>query len=143
MIKKGDNVKVDYEGRFENGEVFDTSKHGDHSHPLEFQVGSGQMIAGFDKAVIGMKKGEEKEIKIFSKEGYGEHKPELAREFPRSMLPTDQEPKVGMTIMVGTPDGKQFPARIAELTKDKVKIDINHPLAGKTLIFKIKILEVN
>jgi len=143
MIKKGDNLKVDYEGRFENGEIFDTSNHGDHSHPLEFEVGAGQVIAGFDKAVIGMKKGEEKEVKISAKEAYGESNPEMIKEFPRTMIPADQEPKAGMMIFLGTPDGKQFPAKIVQVTKDKLKIDLNHPLAGKNLIFKIKILEIN
>ena len=141
-IKKGDNVKVEYEGRFENGEIFDSSSHGDHSHPLEFEVGSGKVIAGFDNSMIGMKEGEEKEIKISPKEAYGEPNPQMIKEFPREALPKDQEPREGMVIVLGTPDGRQFPAKIAEVTKDKVKIDLNHPLAGKTLIFKIKIVEV-
>lgn len=141
-IKKGDKIKVDYEGRFESGEVFDSSKHGDHSHPLEFVAGSGQVIRGFDDAVIGMEKGQEKEFSIESKEAYGELNPELQREVPRTALPKEQEPKEGMVLILGSPDGRQFPVRITKVTKDSVTIDLNHPLAGKKLIFKIKIAEV-
>ncbi|MBS3072036.1 peptidylprolyl isomerase [Candidatus Pacearchaeota archaeon] len=143
MIQKGSKIKVDYEGRFEDGEVFDSSSHGDHSHSLEFEAGSGQVIKGFDEAVIGMNVGEEKEFTIEANEAYGEHKKELKRDIPRNALPQDQEPKVGMVLMLSAPDGMQFPAKIINVDKDKVTIDLNHPLAGKKLIFKIKILEIN
>lgn len=141
-IKSGDKIKVEYEGRFENGEVFDKSNHGDHSHPLEFVVGSGQVIEGFDKAVIGMDKGEEKEFSIDSKEAYGEHNDNMVQKIPRAALPKDQEPRVGMALMVGSPDGNQFPIKIVGVDKEFVTIDANHPLAGKKLIFKIKIVEI-
>ncbi|MDO8563866.1 MAG: peptidylprolyl isomerase [Nanoarchaeota archaeon] len=143
MIKNGDKVKVDYEGRFESGEVFDSSSHGDHNHPLEFTIGEGQMIPGFEKNIIGMKKGEEKEFVIEAKEGYGEINAGLINNVPRNALPQDQEPKENMQLMVGTPDGRQFPARITKVTKDFVTIDLNHPLAGRKLIFKVKILEIS
>lgn len=143
MIKNRDRVKVDYEGKFESGEVFDSSSHGDHNHPLEFTVGEGQMIPGFEKNIIGMKKGEEKTFTIEAKEAYGEIIPHLMKEIPRNALPQDQEPKENMQLMVGTPDGRQFPARITKVTKDFVTIDLNHPLAGKKLIFKVKVLDVN
>lgn len=142
MIEKGNRVKVDYEGKFEDGDVFDSSTHGDHSHPLEFTVGSGEVIRGFDKAVEGMKEGDEKIFSIEPQEAYGERDPSLEREFPRSALPKDPEPKEGMMLVLGSPDGQKFPARIISVTKDKIKIDLNHPLAGKKLIFKIKVVEV-
>lgn len=142
MIEKGNRVKVEYEGKFEDGEVFDSSTHGDHSHPLEFTVGSGEVIMGFDHAVEGMKEGDEKTFSIEPQEAYGERDPSLEREFPRSALPLDQKPEEGMMIVLGTPDGKKFPARISSVSEDKVKIDLNHPLAGKKLIFKIKVVEV-
>jgi len=139
MAKEGLFVSLDYEGRLESGEVFDSSKHGDHSHPLEFQVGSGQVIPGFDSAVKGMKVGEEKEFKIIPSEAYGEYNPQLTKEIPRNTLPKEQEPKVGMTLLVGTPQG-QFPVTITKVSNENVTIDLNHPLAGKTLIFKIKVI---
>ena len=143
MIKQGNKVKVDYEGRFESGEIFDSSSHGDHNHPLEFIIGEGQMIPGFEKNIMGMSKNQEKEFTIDAKEAYGEMNLNLIKEIPRNALPKDQEPKENMQLMVGTPDGKQFPARITKVTKDFVTIDLNHPLAGKKLIFKVKILEVS
>src|SRR3989344_3702006 len=138
--KIGDNVKVEYEGKFENGEVFDSSSHGDHSHPLEFEIGEHQVIPGFEKAVDGMNIGEEKEIKIIPSEGYGEYREDMKKKFPINALPVEPKPEVGMTLMVGTPQGQQFPASIAKVDKDKVTIDFNHPLAGKTLNFKIKLI---
>lgn len=141
-IKKGSKVSLDYEGKLESGEVFDSSKHGDHSHPLEFEAGSGQVIAGFDSAVMGMKVGDEKEFKIEAKDAYGEYNPQLTKEIPRSALPQDQEPKEGMTLMVGTPQG-QFPVVISKVTPTSVTIDMNHPLAGKKLIFNIKVLDID
>lgn len=141
-IKKGNKISVEYEGRFENGEIFDTSKHGEHSHALEFEVGSGQVIKGFDDAVLGMKKDEEKEFSIEANEAYGNYNPELIKDIPRKMLPPGQEPKAGMMLMLGSPDGRQFPAKITEVTAEKIIIDLNHPLAGKKLIFKIKVLDI-
>jgi len=143
VIKKGDKIKVDYTGMLEDGTVFDTSTHGDHSHPLEFEVGSGQLIKGFDDAVIGMKVGEEKEIKLQPDEAYGELRGELVHEVPRDQLPKEPEPKEGMTLVLNAPNGMKFPAKIVEVTKDHVKIDMNHPLAGKVLKFKIKIISIN
>lgn len=142
-VKKGDMVSVDYEGRFESGEVFDSSMHGDHSHPLEFKVGNGQVIAGFDSAVEGMEVGQEKEITIKPEDAYGMPNPEYMKQIPRSALPKDQEPKVGMMLVMGTQDGKQFPVRISKVDNDSVTIDLNHPLSGKTLIFKIKVVKIN
>jgi FKBP-type peptidyl-prolyl cis-trans isomerase 2 len=141
-VKSGDKVKVDYTGTLEDGTVFDSSTHGDHSHPLEFEAGSGQVIKGFDKAVIGMEVGQEKEVKISPEEAYGERREELMKEMPRSNLPEGKEPEAGMMLAMSTPDGRQIPVRIAEVKDDNVILDMNHPLAGKTLIFKIKLLEI-
>lgn len=141
-IKTGDTVKVDYEGQFENGEVFDTSTHGDHSHPLEFEVGAGYVIKGFDDAVLDLKEGDEKEFSINPKDAYGEIDKKLLHEIPRNVLPQEQEPKEGMVLMMVSPQGQQIPARIAKVGKEKVTIDLNHPLAGKKLIFKIKVIGI-
>ncbi len=134
IIKKGNKIKVEYEGKFSNGEVFDSSTHGDHSHPLEFEVGTEQVIKGFEEAVIGMKKDEEKEFRVSAKNAYDEHKPQLIRKFPKDSIPVDQEPKEGMIIILGAPDGRQFPAKIVGIDEKEISIDLNHPLAGKELL---------
>ena len=143
VIKKGDLIAVNYEGRFEDGEVFDSSSREGHEHPLEFTAGIGQVVQGFDKAVLGMEKGQEKEFTLKPEEAYGEYNPQLQQKVRRDQLPNDQEPEVGMTIIAKTPDGSQFPIQITAVEKDEITLDMNHPLAGKTLIFKIKILDVN
>ena len=138
-IKKGDKIRVDYTGTLEDGTVFDTS---DGKEPLEFEVGSGQIIKGFDEAVVGMKNGEEKEVIIKPEDAYGEANPELQKKIPKSQLPEGQEPKPGMTLAIATPDGRQVPVKISEVSDTDITIDLNHPLAGKTLTFKIKIVGI-
>ncbi len=142
-IKKGDKVRVDYEGRFENGVVFDTSMHGDHSHPLEFEVGAGQMIAGFDTGVIGLDIGDEKEITLKPEEAYGQYNPKLVQQVPMRKMPTGAKIEAGMELYVRTPDGNEIPVKINKIVGDMVEIDLNHPMAGKTLIFKIIIKSIN
>ena len=137
-VKKGDKIKVEYTGTLEDGTVFDSSEK--HGKPLEFEVGGGQVIKGFDDAVIGMEKDEEKEIKLTSDKAYGDIKPDLVKEFPKDQLPKEQEVKVGMMLLMGLPNGTQMPVKIVEVKDDVVMIDLNHPLAGKTLIFKIKVV---
>lgn len=137
-VEKGDTVHVLYEGRFENGEVFDSSeKHG--NQPLVFEVGKGMVVKGFDSAVEGMKEGEEKEVKIKPEDGYGEHREDLKQKIPRDVLPKDQEPKSGMILMASAPNGQQMAVKIIDVDDKEITVDMNHPLAGKTLIFKIKI----
>ncbi len=139
-VKKGDTIKVDYEGSLEDGTVFDTSQS--HGQPLEFEVGSGQLIKGFDDAVIGMKVGQEKKIDLAPENAYGQHNPEMLKEIPREQLPKNQEPKVGMGMMIGLPNGSKFPATIAKVSDKTVTLDLNHPLAGKKLTFKIKVAQI-
>jgi len=138
-VKKGDKVKVDYTGTLEDGTVFDTSEG---KHPLELEAGSGQLIKGFDNAILGMEKDEEKEITLKPEEAYGENKPDLLKKVPRESLPKEKDPQPGMTLFLKTPDGKQFPAKITTVDDKEVTIDLNHPLAGKTLNFKIKVVEI-
>ncbi len=137
-VKKGNKVKVDYTGKLEDGTIFDTSKG---KGPLEFEAGTGKVIKGFDDAIIGMEKGDEKEITLKPAEAYGEHKPELMKKVPREQLPKEPEPKPGMMLVLSLPDGRQLPARIAEVSDKEVTLDLNHPLAGKTLIFKLKLVD--
>lgn len=140
-VKKGDKVKVEYEGSLGDGTVFDCSTN--HGKPLEFEAGAGQMIKGFDEAVIGMKNGEEKKIRIEASEAYGEHRADLVREIPKEQLPKDAEVKPGMVLGMMLPTGQKFPARVVEVTAKGARIDLNHPLAGKALNFWIKVVEVS
>ncbi|MBN1377125.1 peptidylprolyl isomerase [Candidatus Woesearchaeota archaeon] len=137
--KKGDIVNIEYEGSLEDGTVFDsTEKHG---KPLEFEIGSKKVIKGFEEAVMDMEKGEEKKITLKPEEAYGNPNPDLIKEIPREKLPKEQEPKKGMILGMMLPNGHQIPARITKVEEDKVTIDLNHPLAGKTLNFDIKLVD--
>ncbi len=139
-VKKGDKVKVEYTGKLKDGTVFDTSKG---KTPLCFEVGARQVIPGFDKAVEGMNKDEEKTFTLSVEESYGPAKAELVQEIPRDKLPETPEPQEGMMLMMNAPTGQQIPARITQVVDGKVTIDINHPLAGKELTFEIKVVGVN
>jgi FKBP-type peptidyl-prolyl cis-trans isomerase 2 len=137
VIKQGDIVKVEYEGRFPEGEVFDsTAKHG--GEPMEFQVGAGMLVPGFEMAVIGMNSGEEKEVTLTPEEAYGEPNPEYVQKIPKDKFPP--EAQEGMMIGLPMPNGQQIPAVIKEIGETEVTLDLNHPMAGKTLIFKIKVV---
>jgi FKBP-type peptidyl-prolyl cis-trans isomerase 2 len=140
IIKKGDKVKVEYVGSLEDGSVFDSSEK--HNAPLEFVVGAGQLIKGFDDAVVGMKVGEEKEITLPPEEAYGSHNPEFVKDMPRNLFPKDQEIQPGMSFIVDLQDGRKIQVRVSKVSGDAVTIDLNPPLAGKTLIFKIRIVEI-
>lgn len=140
-VKKGDTVSLHYTGTLDDGSVFDTSEK--RKEPLKFTAGSGQVIPGFDKAVIGMKKGDEKKFTLQPSDAYGDRRPELTQSVPRKQLPQDHEPKPGMMLVMGTPEGRQMPATITEVTEENVTLDLNHPLAGKALTFAIKIVEVS
>src|SRR3989338_10992170 len=122
-IKNGDKVKIDYEGTLEDGTVFDSSAQ--HGKPLEFEIGSGQIIKGFEDAIVGMNKSQEKNITLKPEEAYGPYDKKLVKAIPRNVLPPDVEPKAGMMLGVGTPDGHQFPARITEVNTNIVTIDLN------------------
>lgn len=139
-VKKGDTIKVEYTGRLKDGTVFDTSDN--HDEPLQFTVGDQKLIKGFDRAVVGMQEGEEKEVTIPPEEAYGEHNPELIRALPRDIFPKDQEIQPGMVFMMALQDGRKIPVRIADVSDEQVTVDLNSPLAGKTLFFTIKIVEI-
>jgi len=140
-VKDGDKIQVEYSGSLEDGTIFDSSEK--HSKPLEFTVGDKQVIIGIDNAVKGMEKGEEKEVTIPVAEAYGENNPQLIQKVPRDQLPKEEEPKVGMILLAAMPNGAQMPVKIIEVTDTEVTMDMNHPLAGKILKFKLKILEIS
>ena len=140
-VKKGNKVKVEYVGCLEDGTVFDSSEM--HNEPLEFIVGAGQLLKGFNDAVIGMKIGEEKEIRLPPDEAYGPHNPEFLKDIPRDYFPEDEEIQPGMMYMIALQNGRQIPVRISKISEDTVTVDLNLPLAGKTLVFKIKLLQIS
>ncbi len=141
IIKKGDNIKVNYEGSFGSGAIFDSSYHGDHKHPLSFVVGAGQVIKGFDEGVVGMGEGEEKEIRVKPSEGYGEYRQELKKTISKTELENIPNLKKGMVLTMQTPQGN-IPLTIVDIKENDVVLDLNHPLVGKELIFNIKIEEI-
>lgn len=137
--KAGDKVKVHYTGRLKDGTQFDSSAG---RAPLEFEVGAGMMIKGFDAAVNGMAVGEKVTAEIPAADAYGVENPELIIDVPRTNLPPDLNPEVGQQLGMSQPNGQQVPVRIREVHEDKVVIDANHDLAGKDLIFDIELVEI-
>jgi peptidylprolyl isomerase len=137
-IKKGDTASVHYTGRLEDGQVFDSSEGGD---PLSFTVGAGQVISGFDKGVEGMQVGDKKTIVIEADDAYGERSEDLVQSIPRASISLDIVPEVGMSLMMTLPDGNQIPVAITEVTDEYIKLDANHPLAGKKLLFDVELVK--
>ena len=139
-VKKGDKIKVEYTGTLDDGTVFDSSEK--HGQPLEFEAGAGQVIPGFDQGVMGMEEGQEKTIDIAPAQAYGEYNKELLKPVPKTELPQGQEIKVGMVLGMKFPNGASFPAKVTEVGDKDVTVDLNHPLAGKTLHFKVKVVGI-
>jgi len=139
VVKQGDNVKVHYTGKLLDGSVFDSSEGRD---PLEFTVGTGQMIAGFDKGVVGMVLDEQKEITIPPEEAYGIYDPAKIIEVPNDQFPEDLSLEVGMQISASQPDGSPIPFTLKEIGEQNVTLDGNHFLAGKDLIFSVTLVSI-
>ena len=138
-VKNGDKVKVHYHGRLTSGETFDSSEG---REPLEFEVGSGMVIKGFDDGVTGMKVGEKKTVNIAAEQAYGEKNQDMVIEYPRSQFPPHIELKLGEQLVMSSASGQQFQVKIAEIKEDVVLLDANHPLAGEELIFDIELVEI-
>ena len=141
-VKKGEWIKVEYEGTFDDGTVFDSTKMNGET-PLKFQVGMGQLIKGFDDSVIEKNIGDEYTIKLEPSEAYGEIKEGKTQRVPKAQFPKGVDLQPGLMLMVMSPQGGQMPASIKLIEEDMVIIDLNHPMAGKVLNFKIKIVETN
>ena len=139
QAKYGDTVKVHYTGRLDDGTVFDTSANGD---PLQFTIGSGQIIPGFEQAVVGMNPGESKTVKIPAEDAYGQRREDLIIEVEKSQLPEGLKPEVGLQLQSRQPDGRIVVLTIADMTESHVTLDANHPLAGKDLTFEIQLVEI-
>jgi peptidylprolyl isomerase len=138
-IKKGHFVKLHYTGTFADGEVFDSSQG---CKPFEIQVGAGQVIRGFDDALMGMALNEKKTFTVRAAEAFGERDEDLKREFPRADLPQDFSPQVGEIIMLENPECGEIPGTVQHVDVDKVIVDLNHPLAGRDLTFAVEVLEI-
>lgn len=137
--QNGNNVKVHYTGTLEDGTVFDSSKD---REPLQFTLGKGQLIKGFEDAVMGMSVGEAKTVKIPSDEAYGPRRDELLLRFDKADVPTSIEPREGLVLNLKDPSGRVMTAVIAEISEDSLTLDANHPLAGEDLTFKIDLVEI-
>ena len=138
-VKKGDVVKVHYTGKLENGEQFDSSIGKD---TLEFTVGAGQMIAGFDAALPGMKVGDKKTVNIPAKDGYGETDETAIIQFPKENVPAEMKLEIGQQLNLSDEHGNPFPVVVIEIKDDIVVLDANHFLAGKDLVFDIELMEI-
>ncbi len=139
LVKVDDKIKVQYTGKLKNGEVFDKSKEG---QPLEFTVGDGKIIPGLDEAVKGMKLNEEKKVTIDSRDAYGEKKEGLLQDVPMQAFPEDFEPEIGRRLNLQSQDGQTFNGEITSINDESITVDLNHPLAGKDLIFNIKVVGI-
>ncbi|MCF2139182.1 MAG: peptidylprolyl isomerase [Candidatus Lokiarchaeota archaeon] len=143
-IENGDTVKVEYKGFFDDGEVFDSTER-NGGKPLEFTVGSHQVIPGFENSVIGKEINQEFEIRLEPKEAYGEYHPEAVQVVSAKEFPPEIEPKVGMMLQVQQKHEDHehtIPVWIKKVENEEVTLDFNHPMAGKTLNFKITVKEI-
>jgi peptidylprolyl isomerase len=138
--KEGDKVKVHYTGKLKDGTVFDSSVKRDQ--PLEFTLGKGEVIAGFETAVQGMQIGDTKTTDIPAVSAYGERRDDMVFEVPNNNVPENLNPQVGQQLAVKQNDGSTMPVTVTEIKKESIIIDANHPLAGKDLVFDIELVEI-
>ena len=139
QAKNGDTVKIHYTGRLQDGAVFDSSSD---REPLQFKIGSGQVIPGFEEAVTGMTVGEKKIVQIPCDKAYGEQNPSLIMEVAREHFPTEINPEIGQRFEVGSPSGELLAVTVIEINEENITLDANPPLAGKDLTFDIELVEI-
>lgn len=137
--QQGNTVKVHYTGKLEDGTVFDSSQGRD---PLEFTLGEGKIIPGFEKMVEGMTPGDSKEAHIPSDEAYGDRRDDMMLEVSREQIPAEIEVEVGQQLQVRQQDGQTMPVTVTDIGESSVKLDANHPLAGKDLLFEVELVEI-
>ena len=140
QVKEGDTVRIHYTGTLADGATFDSSEGRD---PLEFTVGSGQIIPGLEAALPGMAVGEKKTVAVVADEAYGQHDPNAKQAVPRADIPEDIPLDPGTQLQVQTQEGQVMPVTVAEVTEEQVILDANHPLAGKDLTFAIELVEID
>jgi len=139
QVKNGDTVNVHYHGTLSDGTTFDSSEG---REPLQFTVGKGQVIKGFDDAVLDMKPGDKKTVNIPVADAYGERNDDMMMEYPISEFPADMKPEVGMELQMGDNSGNVFPVVITEVNNETVLLDANHPLAGQDLTFELELVSI-
>ncbi len=139
QVKKGDTVKVHYHGTLSDGSIFDSSTG---REPLEFEVGSGMVIAGFDEGVTGMAIGEKRTVNIVADEAYGPVQQDMIMEFPKTQFPLDMVPEIGLQLSMSNNEGQQFTVTIIDVKDEVVVLDANHPLAGKDLTFDLELVDI-
>lgn len=139
-VGNGHFVRVDYTGTLENGDVFDSSRN---AHPIEVEVGSGRVIKGFEDALLGMAEKEKKTFTLSPEKAYGHRNESMEQTFMRSELPQGFDPQVGQVLALPNSQGGQFPAKVKNADEEKITVDLNHPLAGETLTFEVKVVEIN
>lgn len=139
QAKSGDTVKIHYTGKLDDGTQFDSSKD---REPLEFELGKGQVISGFEKAVEGMEVGDSKSVTLDPDDAYGPRHDQLVQEVPRSALPTEIKPEIGMKLQSKTPDGRVMPLTVTAVTDESITVDANHELAGENLNFEIELVAI-
>ena len=139
QVKNGDTVKVHYTGKLENGKVFDTSED---RQPREFRLGSGKIVPGFEKGIIGMEVGEAKTITVPPEEAYGPRRNELIVDVEKTDLPENITPAIGKQLQIRQKDGNPIKVTITDMNEDTVTLDANHPLAGNTLFFDVELVEI-
>ena len=139
QVKNGDTVKIHYTGRLQDGSVFDSSTD---REPLQFNIGSGQVIPGFEEAVTGMTVGEKKTILIPCAKAYGERNPSMVMVVDRKHVPSDIDPEVGQRLQVGSPSGELIAVTIIEVNDGNITLDANPPLAGEDLTFDLELVEI-
>jgi FKBP-type peptidyl-prolyl cis-trans isomerase 2 len=139
QVKNGDTVRVHYTGKLADGKIFDTSTD---REPLEFTVGGGRVIPGFGQAVVGMSPGESKTVEIPMDQAYGPWRKEKVVAIDRASFPENIEPQVGQRLALRQQDGRRVPVMVTGVTEFSVRLDANHPLVGKDLIFEIEIVEI-
>lgn len=140
QVKVGDTVRIHYTGTLADGSQFDSSQGRD---PLEFEVGSGQIIPGLDKAIPGMIAGDTKTVVVAAAEAYGEVNPAAVQNIAREQVPDHIPLEEGLQLQVQAPDGRVFPVVIRSFDEETVVLDMNHPLAGKDLTFEIELVSIN
>jgi peptidylprolyl isomerase len=139
LAKAGDTVRIHYKGTLEDGTVFDSSRGRD---PFEFVLGAGMVIPGFDNAITGMEEGSTQTVAIEPEDAYGPYQDDHVIEVNKDQIPADITPEIGMGLQLHSNDGRKFNVVISEIADDTVKLDGNHPLAGKTLTFEIELLAI-
>jgi peptidylprolyl isomerase len=139
QAKTNDRVRVHYTGSLEDGTVFDSSVK---REPLEFTIGRGAVIPGFENGIIGMKVGDTKRIAIPPDQAYGEHRDDLVGVVDRARMPENIVPEIGMILQARSPEGEMVNVTVTDVTEVGVTVDMNHPLAGKELIFEVSLVEV-